>query len=604
MPGPLRRAPGYLAQAAVDGGRAGEPHYEGRLVKYTVGTRPQVGRITAYDPGTQLRARPDILAVQQWQLTFTPRAQNEVQSSTWIDREQLTAGLQPKDAVIPRTTRSTVTIRLGEPRRHRVRKPRYTVDYTISNKVVPWHDAAVAYWRNTLGFSPDADKTIALRLSQFATSTVKTYTNGWRRFEKFCHDRGEGALPQSRETVMQWIALDLAETVGAANMQPYLTAVNDAHIDTKAGPAPALGIDVRATVNGLKSRQTPLVPKLDVRVLRATEVGLILDHALARDVDTTCRASCERLRNDTAVVVDYSHFNRGDTGVRLRPGDLVHDRGSLIMRKRKLKAGTGVAGSRINMVPVDAVPGLDSLITKFEAMRGQLGLHAGGAHYDDTNTASLYRLPWESAHKSSAWPQAKMTEFLLDALQPHGIVAPGGMAYNYHSLRHGAATDAHAINVPERRMRTMGNWSAGTSKGGADAIDWYIDELAPATAASYRFFGWLLPAHQRTSASPFSWNDLKPGNHRPLLTHGALDSAHNVTGNSALAASSTPPTFDVEPAPHPALLSLAAARRTLAATLAAQPSTPYLADTTTRDALPLAATVADTVSTQARLSTG
>ena len=80
-----------------------------------------------------------------------------------------------------------------------------------------------------------------------------------------------------------------------------------------------------------------------------------------------------------------------------------------------------------------------------------------------------------------------------------------------NSLRHGFATDAHAIGVPERRMRTMGNWAAGTSKGGTDVIDGYIDELAPATAASWRFFGWLVTPSSATSASPFSCHNKNTG---------------------------------------------------------------------------------------------
>ena len=185
-------------------------------------------------------------------------------------------------------------------------------------------------------------------------------------------------------------------------------------------------------------------------------------------------------------------------------------------------------------------------------MRTALGLAPGGKHYDDSKTASWYRLPWESAAKSAVWKQSKMTEFLQAVLRVHSITAPDGHEYNYHSLRHGSATDAHAINVPERRMRTMGNWSGGTSKAGTDAIDGYIDELAPATTASYRFFGWLLPAHQQRDVTPFAYNDLRTSGNSSTSSSAGLAS---LSSSDTIAHSSS------------SMAALTTARRVLRATL-------------------------------------
>lgn len=315
----------------------------------------RVGRVTAYNPGTALRQRADILAEPQWQLTFTQHDGHGCNTCIWVSSDQLHAGLLPPDADI-RPARGTRAIIPGKPKKSKARKATYTVNYSFPDKVVPWHDAAVNFWRQTLGHGSDADKTIALRLSHFKPNTVKSYSTGWNRFTDFCARSGQAPLPQTREMVMTWISVDLALTINANNMQSYLTAVNDAHMDTKAGPAPALGIDVRATINGLKNRQVSLKKTKDVRVFRAHEVSRLLDHALDQPINYTSRTACEQLRSTTAVVVDYVHFNRGDTGVRLRPGDLTHHRGDLMMRKRKLKAGTGVAAGRINLVPMGAVP--------------------------------------------------------------------------------------------------------------------------------------------------------------------------------------------------------------------------------------------------------
>ena len=102
------------------------------------------------------------------------------------------------------------------------------------------------------------------------------------------------------------------------------------------------------------------------------------------------------------------------------------------------------------------------------------------------------------------------------------------------------------------RTRTMGNWIGGTSKAGADAIDGYIDELAPATAASYRFFGWLLPAHQQLDATPFAYHDLRT-------------SGNSSTSSSAGLASLLPP--DPTARSSTSMAALTSARRGLRATL-------------------------------------
>ena len=101
------------------------------------------------------------------------------------------------------------------------------------------HDAAEQYFRKTVrGTTQEIERTIVLRLSNLAQSTVGTYTRGWRRFEDWCRRHGECALPQTQGMVMSWVANDLAYTVGASNMQTYLTAVNDAHPGGRQGETP------------------------------------------------------------------------------------------------------------------------------------------------------------------------------------------------------------------------------------------------------------------------------------------------------------------------------------------------------------------------------
>ena len=67
------------------------------------------------------------------------------------------------------------------------------------------------------------------------------------------------------------------------------------------------------------------------------------------------RAAVQLLRARVAVCVDYLHFNRGDTGVRLSNNDVLEVDGHHVLRKRSLKAGTGTAATNITMLPHSTV---------------------------------------------------------------------------------------------------------------------------------------------------------------------------------------------------------------------------------------------------------
>jgi len=81
-----------------------------------------------------------------------------------------------------------------------------------------------------------------------------------------------------------------------------------------------------------------------------------------------------------------------------------------------------------------------------------------------------------------------MNEFLNEALKALDICAPDSFAYSWHSLRHMAASSQSEIGVVESKTMYLQNWSSMTV-----ALDTYIDPLCPATAACFRWYGWLLP---------------------------------------------------------------------------------------------------------------
>ncbi len=85
------------------------------------------------------------------------------------------------------------------------------------------------------------------------------------------------------------------------------------------------------------------------------------------------------------------------------------------------------------------------------------------------------------------WKQSKMNDMLALFLGAHGVVAPEGFAYTYHSLRHMAASSMKAIGLSDRHIMAAGRWKA------LESIETYIDPYCKATGGCYRFFGYLLP---------------------------------------------------------------------------------------------------------------
>ena len=63
-----------------------------------------------------------------------------------------------------------------------------------------------------------------------------------------------------------------------------------------------------------------------------------------------------------------------------------------------------------------------------------------------------------------------------------------GAEFQWHSLRHMAASSQSAINVADTKIMYLQNWSSMRV-----ALDTYIDPLCPVTPGCYRWFGWLLP---------------------------------------------------------------------------------------------------------------
>ena len=247
----------------------------------------------------------------------------------------------------------------------------------------------------------------------------------------------------------------------------------------------ALGSHIIFVIDGLKQNQYKLKPETEARLwVPADAISAVLDFGLLLPVDDLVPATVSLLRACAAVVVDFCHFSRGDTGSKVRPGELIVDGGALYLKQFELKGERNRASRRrrdntkvkVLSLPADAVPDVVRLVAKFLAVRARLDLP------DDAD--SVYRLPWDGPAK---FQTGKMNEFMKLAFASAGVVAPPGFKYTWHMLRHGATSAAAALEVADRRIKDFGNWSRTSV-----AYETYLHTV-PTTTSGLHFFGWMKP---------------------------------------------------------------------------------------------------------------
>ena len=333
---------------------------------------------------------------------------------------------------------------------------------------------------------------VVTRLSGLKLSSQSTYRSSWNRWAVYARSRGMHVLPVTEIGVLAWMRHDLCYTVQAKYFQPYLSALNKAH--EHCGLVPVAKGDAVSDSRKSIAEQQRAVEKRATRIrLPAEHASAILDAALALEVSAADAASYRMLRNSVAVCMDAACGSRGNTGVRIRDGDVqllgLEGRDGHIVRLRSLKGEIMVeeltGREKTLMYPADAIDGLVQLIVKWEKWRQALGVHGEGKDPPSARD-SWYRLPGET--QTWNWNVDKMNEFLNETLKALDICAPDSFVYSWHSLRHMAASSQSAIGVMESKTMYLQNWSSMKV-----ALDTYIDPLCPATAACFRWYGWLLP---------------------------------------------------------------------------------------------------------------
>ena len=346
---------------------------------------------------------------------------------------------------------------------------------------VPWVHAIAERWSELIGDHAERDRIVDVVGRALMPSTAENYGRHFGRFVDWCERQPDkpSPLPASTGTVLRWLAADVTAggAVAAQSLQGYLSALNSIHADLDF-ELPALGHLVRRFRAGLAHEQADRGRDAMRVYLPPPVVSRLLDWALALDLRRKPPRVQFAFRAAVATVFTFVFFARGATGAKLRVKDVRRSVAGLTVTLDHEKGKRQLKWGRTITIPPGSVPGLEELLDKWEAFRGD----------DLKPDEGYYALPW--AERKRAFSTSAINDWLAEALaQLDDVAPPEGDAWTGHSLRKGAASGSAAEGVPLDRTCWMGGWSVQSR-----VVFDYIDPTCPQTAASRRFFGWLRPA--------------------------------------------------------------------------------------------------------------
>ena len=347
-------------------------------------------------------------------------------------------------------------------------------DLLVANQ--PWSSALVARALTDVDMArPGAMAAAHLLAHGRRPGTLNSYEGKFDRFFRFCTDvqASQGfptlsPMPATSSSVLLYLGwLQEEDKFHARSLQPYLSAINQAHVDF-GFPPPAVGQLVRLVRRGFGEvegetsaavRRVPLPASVALRILR-----LGLDSPSA----TTIRACA-------CLVVQFLWFARADTGIHLRDGHVgIGEFGvTLTERTKTISRHLSAPVTRPFHAGWDPDGLVLRLLRRWLSVRGPV-----------SQDAYFWALPGEAL--ASAWTSALINGWLQEILSALGVTPPLGCAWTSHSLRSGGASAAFALGVELLVIMNWGLWST------LDSLHLYIDVLVKSDVAAALFFGHLL----------------------------------------------------------------------------------------------------------------
>lgn len=282
-----------------------------------------------------------------------------------------------------------------------------------------------------------------------ADSTRKAYRQGWERFELWCKETNQRAMPASASSVALFVTALADEGAAISTIRLYLTAVGRAHV-LQGRDSPADDPRVKQLLKGVprvrhkagvSTRQTQARPLL-VAELRAMCEAMPHDVRGLRDRAMLLMAFAGAMRRSEVVSIQLEDCEESDDGLRV------------LLRHTKTDAegeGTLVGipwGSAPSTCPVRSV----------RAWREHLGRQCGPLF----PTISAHGAVWETAASDRAVQRA------LERAAAWGDVPTDGLTT--HALRSGLATAAARAGKSDRSIMRQGRWA------GRSMVDRYVRE--------------------------------------------------------------------------------------------------------------------------------
>ena len=341
----------------------------------------------------------------------------------------------------------------------------------------PWASALIARALGDVDMArPGAAAAARLLSHGRRPGTSASYEGKFDRFFRFCTEIQVGLgheplcpMPASQSTILLYLGfLQEEDKVHARSLQPYMSAINQAHLDF-GFPAPAVGQLLRLARRGFGEveggsclapvRRSPLPASVAYRALR---LGLSTD-------DPGLLRAC------ACVVFQFAWFARADTGIHLREAHVSISEFGITLNERTKTIARHVAAPVSR--PFDATWDPDrlllALLLRWRSVRGPVAPDA-------------FFWALSSDDVGAAWSSALVNTWLQEVLSALGVSAPAGCSWTSHSLRSGGASAAFALGVDLLVIMAWGLWAS------MDSLHLYVDVLVAADEAAGIFFGHLL----------------------------------------------------------------------------------------------------------------
>jgi hypothetical protein len=370
----------------------------------------------------------------------------------------------------------------GEVERLDLRTEQYSIlrpPAVTAKKLMPWAADMQEHFRTRLSGQATEDEiasVVELCCSSLADHTINNYKGKVKRFLRFCASHEPTplqALPASEATALLYLRdLHDCPTISAESYQPYLSAINSMHLDLGFA-APLIGHLVDRAKKGSSFLQNHESHAPKRYWIAADHVSDVLDLALGMGPEPE---DVELFRACVFLCLQFAWFSRSDTGTAATNRSVsLHDGITLVAVK--LKGRKHEKWKPVYRIPQDGIPGLYTLLLRWEKIKMMRGLMAPDANY------------WALTGQHPKFSAKEGTEWTRRALAAVGATPPDGFRYDGHGSRSGVATGAFSIGVQLPKIQFMANWSTQSN-----TIHDYVDPTAPPTPGARRFFGWLAPS--------------------------------------------------------------------------------------------------------------